>query len=315
MTTQGPGSHVENASSLRIGTAPVNWNNFDLKDWRPVVPFPQILDEIHDAGYVATEWDASFGTDPDSLNCERESRGMTFTGAYRWLDFLNDSQFDRDVEEIRPFLETLQSIDACHLIVADSLRPRRVACAGSVPTDGSESLDAEGYDRIANNLERLHDVVAPLGFHLHYHNHVGSYIESPIELAELMGRLKGTPVDLCFDTGHYAFGGGDALAFVEANVEAIGYFHLKDVDPDVLADARSNRWGFLGALQNYIFCPLGEGSAQVAAILEKLLNIGFDNYVIIEQDTCRGDQTRNARHNLDVVQTCLAAVQERRVES
>jgi inosose dehydratase len=309
---QGP--DVSRPAPFRVGTAPVNWNNFDLEDWRPVVPFPRILDEMRAAGYVATEWDASFGTGISTLNQERGSRGMAFTGAYRWLDFLNDDQFDLDLAEIRPFLDTLQGIGVKDLIVADSLRPHRVACAGSVPMDGSESLNPAGYDRIVANLQHLHEVVTPFGLFLHYHNHVGSYIETPAEVEELLSRLDLTFVDLCFDTGHFAFGGGDALKFVEAHASAIGYLHLKDVDGKVLAEARAAQWSFLDALRHYIFCPLGEGDAGIPAILDKLIDNEFNNYVIIEQDTCRGDQTDNARHNLDMVQRIVTNAQSRGIE-
>jgi inosose dehydratase len=315
MSAQGTGTQDQPVKPLRIGTAPVNWNNFDLEDWRPVVPFPKILDEMLAAGYTATEWDASFGSDVDALNRERDLRRMSFTGAYRWLDFLHDSAFEHDLEEIRPFLGTLQAIGATHLIVADSLRLHRVALAGSVPEDGSKSLDAAGYDRIASNLVRLSDVVAPYGLHLHYHNHVGSFIEHPVEVSELLCRLERTPIDLCFDTGHYAFGGGDALAFVEANVAAIGYVHLKDVDNQVLASARKHNWSFLDALRNYIFCPLGEGNANISAIVDRLIDEQFGNYVIIEQDTCRSDQSVNAQKNLDVVNGYISASQQRRLKS
>ena len=49
------GAHV-----LRVGTAPVNWNNFDLDGWRPEVPYPGILDEMKRAGYDCHRMGCSF---------------------------------------------------------------------------------------------------------------------------------------------------------------------------------------------------------------------------------------------------------------
>ncbi len=286
---------------LRIGTAPVNWNNNDLENWGPFVPFPQILDQMRGAGYSATEWDESFGTTVNALNRERSARGMTFTGAYRWLDFVNGEAFAHDFESAKPLMETLQGIGANHLIVADSLRPHRVACAGSVPVNGSWSLDESAYGRLASNLDRLADAAASFGLRVHYHNHAGSYIETPHEVASLMGRLAGTQIDLCFDTGHYAFGGGDSFAFLEEHHRSIGYLHLKDVDPGVLANARTGNWTFLEALRKYIFSPIGSGSARIPEIIQLLTRIEFPHYVIIEQDTCVADSTTNARANLAMV--------------
>lgn len=288
---------------LRIGTAPVNWNNNDLAGWWPIEPFPQILDRMQEAGYVATEWDASFGSDVESLNRECSARGVTFTGAYQWLDFVDDDAFQRDLSAVQPLLGTLQGIGVKHLIVSDSLRPHRVAMAGSVPEDGSASLAEAAYDRLASNLVRLDDVAKQLGLNVHYHNHVGSYIETPTEVARLLPYLAEAGVDLCFDTGHYAFGGGDSFAFLAEHHQSIGYLHLKDVDPEVLAMARSNRWSFLDSLRNYVFSPIGTGNARIAVIMDLLVSKAFQHYVIIEQDTCRDDATANARANLEQVRT------------
>ncbi len=286
---------------LRIGTAPVNWNNFDLENWRPVVPYPAILDEMQAAGYGATEWDASFGSGSGTLRREIAQRDMSYTGAYRWLDFLHDDAFARDLSDLDAFLDVLTGIGANHLIVADRLRPERVACAGAVPADGSRSIDGNGFTTIARNLTRLAEHVAPLGLRVHYHNHAGTYVETPNEVNALATHLEGTQVDLCFDTGHYAYGGGDACAFLIENIASIGYLHLKDVNGGVLAQARHHGWSFLDALRHIIFCPLGEGQAGIPAIVAALVEYRFDGWVIVEQDTCEGDATRNARTNLDTI--------------
>jgi inosose dehydratase len=283
---------------LLFGTAPVNWNNFDLVDWRPVVPFPHILDEMVAAGYSRTEWDASFGGDPDALNHERESRGMSFVGAYRWIDFLDDTGFAKSLSGIDEIVPTLAAIGVDNLIVADSLRPERVAIAGAVPADGSQSLEKPELEKLATNLHSLANRVREFGIAVRYHNHVGSFIETPAELDALLPYLDETLVDLCFDTGHFAFGGGNAFDFMQTHLQRIGMIHLKDVDIQVLEQARANRWTFQESLRHYIFCPLGEGGAQVGQAIQHLVRSRFGGHVIIEQDTCKGDQTEIARLNL-----------------
>ncbi len=297
---------------LKIGTAPVNWNNNDLPDWRPAIPFPEILDSMLDAGFLETEWDESFGANVDALNQELQRREMSFTGAYRWFDFLDEHRFGRDIETTRSLLQTLQDIGVRHLIVSDRLREHRVACSGFVPIDGSVSLDSLGYATIAANLARLADLTRPYDISVHYHNHAGTYIETPEEIERLVSRLDLAIVDLCFDTGHYAFGGGDALGFINEHTGSIGYLHLKDIDPEVLELAKANRLSFLDALRQYIFCPLGEGNARVPEIVEHLVKGHFGNYVIIEQDTCRGDATENGRRNLSTIQSIVSAADPNR---
>jgi inosose dehydratase len=84
-------------------------------------------------------------------------------------------------------------------------------------------------------------------------------------------------------------------------LEAIGYLHLKDVDASVLVEAREQGWSFLEALRRVIFCPLGEGSADIPEILKLLSDSGFGGWVVVEQDTCHGDPTMVARQNREYI--------------
>jgi inosose dehydratase len=292
-------------AGLRLATAPVNWNNNDIPAWRPVTPFPDILDRMRDAGYSATEYDDSFGTDVGVLNHEATSRGMTWIGCYQWVDFLDSAAINNSINALTPKLQVLEAIDCRHLIVADSLRPNRVALAGRVPSDGSESLADDDVAAIATGVHRLADTAAGFGMAVHYHNHVGSWIEAPHELETLLRHLDTSRVDLCFDTGHYAYGGGDAASFIREHLGAIGYLHLKDVDTDAVARARAEKLTFIEALKQIVFSPIGQGSADVPAILNNLVSSRFAGWVVIEQDTCDGDSTQVARDNLSFINTWL----------
>ncbi len=42
-------------------------------------------------------------------------------------------------------------------------------------------------------------------------------------------------MNLCLDTGHVAYYGGDCLELIAKYPERIGYVHLKQVNPDVVA--------------------------------------------------------------------------------
>lgn len=283
--------------TLQVATAPVNWNNFDLPNWRPVVPFPEILDRMVEAGYRTTEYDRSFGVDPGVLLDGIQQRGMSYCGAYRWFDFLDDDTFAAELEGLNDDLALLSAIGCPHLIVADSLRRHRLDLAGFVPRDRSASLSDEGYATLVANVHRLAEQARNADISVHYHNHVGTYIETPWEVAEFLPRLDNQFVDLCFDTGHYAYGGGHAADFLADRLEDIGFLHVKDVDQTILDRARSQRWSFLDALRHYVFCPLGEGSADISRIVQTLAASAFAHYVVIEQDTCKGDPTSTARQN------------------
>lgn len=292
---------MADASSLRIATAPVNWNNSDLPEWREHVPFPQILDEMIRAGYRESEYDTSLGSDLEEISKEMTKRSMSFCGAYFWIDTQDTAAFERDLASVSTRCRLLQRIGCHHLVVSDVLRPLRVVAASSVPPDGSLALDVEGYSTMADRLRQVAAVGAVHDIAVHYHNHAGTLIETPKELDALVDALGGTGIDLCFDTGHYVFGGGDAAAFVDDHADRIGYVHLKDVDPEVLATGRTLHWGLLNALRHIVFPPLGTGSADIRRIVQSLVANRFSGYVVIEQDTCKGDPTETARANREFV--------------
>lgn len=287
----------------RVATAPVNWNNDDLTDWRAPVAFFELLDFMRDAGYTATEFGSNFPTNLDALRPALVQRQMSLCGAFQWLPLRDDVQLGKALQSLGPKLELLRAAGCRDLVISDMLVPERVQVAGQVPPDGSASLDQQGFVRIAAGAGRAAQQAAQSGIGVHYHNHVGTYVETPAEVEWLLPLLEGQGVDLCFDTGHYAYGGGDPTSFVAAHAASIGYLHLKDVDGAVLAEAKEHKWSFLEALRHIIFSPFGTGIVDIPAIIGTLQNNRFAGWLVVEQDTCADDSTETARHNLDYLRT------------
>lgn len=285
---------------IALATAPVNWNNFDLPNWRTAVPFPAILDEMHAAGYTLTEWDQSFGNNSESLLEEAQARDIAYCGAYRWFDFQDDQQFQANLKAFLPAAAVLQELGVTNLIVADRLRPDRVAIAGRAFRSPERALPENGFQAIARNCLALASAVAPHGLRVHYHNHVGTAVESPEEVASLVNGLDPS-IGICFDTGHFAYGGGDPLAFLQQHAARCTYLHLKDVDPTVVDEARRLEWSFLEALEHIVFPPIGEGDVPFESIADTLLAHQFQGTIVIEQDTCLGDPTAVATGNRQYV--------------
>jgi len=254
---------------------------------------------MRSAGYLVTEWDESFGTDPGELKNASSDAGVRFCGAYRWFDFQDDHAFKVGISELDSIGKTLRAIGVTNLIVADRLRPERVAIAGRASHDPSFSLASSSYRAIADRVDRLVENASRLDLAVHYHNHVGTYVETPPELETMLELLENTGAGLCFDTGHYAYGGGDPVAFLHEHAGRCTYIHLKDVDSVVVAKARELQWTFLDALRHIVFPPIGNGGVDPARVMSALVRSGYAGLVVIEQDTCLGDPTGVARMNLE----------------
>jgi inosose dehydratase len=291
-------------SSIRVGTAPVNWNNGDVPDWRTPTPFPRILDEMAAAGYEGTEHDLQFPDDPVMLRAALAERRLTLCASYQWVHFSAETGIEADLATIEAILDMLVAVSCPTLVVADAMTPERIALAGRVPADGSAGLDEAGWNRLATNLTRVAERAHAHGIRTVYHNHVGSYVESPEECAHLVELLPATGASICFDTGHYAYGGGNPTAFVREHSALIGHLHLKDVDPAILAQARTAGWSFTDALRRIVFCPFGGGMVDIPAIVSALQEAGFDGWVVVEQDTCAGDPTERATAHREYLRSC-----------
>lgn len=292
-----------NAEKPPVGSAPVNRNNSDLPDARPPLPVDQLLDAMAASGYAGAEYGDGYPTEPAALRAALASRNLALCGAYRWVHLTDSAQFQQELAALEPILDLLAAVDCHNLIVADAMTPERIQLAGHVPADGSAGLTSGEWRTLADHLAQVSSLAARRQIRTHYHNHVGTHVETPAEVAHLLSLLP-SGVDLCFDTGHYAFGGGDPVAFANEHARQIGYLHLKDVNPDVLVQVRAERLSFLDALRRYIFCDLGHGMVAIPSILCSLDDVGYQGWIVVEQDTCPGDPTETAIRNREYLRQC-----------
>ncbi len=280
--------------TLNVGTAPVNWNNDDLPGWGTPVPFPALLKEMAAAGYAGTEFGNGYHRDIDQLRAALAECELRLAGSYQWLHLRDHEILEQEMVALSETLDILVGCGSCDLIVADAMSPGRIAIAGQVPADSSAGLDEEGWRKLGAGLRIVAEQATAQGVRVHYHNHVGTYVETPDEVERLLHETLGDDLDLCFDTGHYAYGGGDPTAFVLEHRDRIGYLHLKDVSASVLADAKRQQWSFMDALRQIIFCEFGEGIVDIPRVIEALRSGGYGGWVIVEQDTSGRPSTESA---------------------
>ena len=68
---------------------------------------------------------------------------------------------------------------------------------------------------------------------------------------------------LCFDTGHWAFAGGDPVQGIHDFASRIWHVHFKDCSPQVHEQSRRNEWNYFESLKHGIFCELGKGERRL----------------------------------------------------
>lgn len=289
---------------MRIATAPVNWNNPDVPEYRAWLPYERMMDEFVEAGYDATEWGPGMPEDPDELKRELDRRGLTMVGAFVGLPFQDADRYDEAMERGLTIARRLHATGGTLLIAAEAGDERRKGEAGHV--DEANGLTDQQWRNLAKGLEDLADAIAPMGMSVVFHNHVATYVETPAETARLLDETDPAKVGWCLDIGHLAYGGGDALAMLDKYGDRVRHIHLKDVSGPILDQAKREQWSFGTALKAYIFPPLGEGIAQCRAVVEDLVKRGYDGWFCLEQDTADRDPKDVARVNREWLEGVLA---------
>ena len=86
--------------------------------------------------------------------------------------------------------------------------------------------------------------------------------------------------------------GGDSVKLIETYGERIGYLHLKQVDPEILAEVVTNGVPFGPAVQRGVMCEPPSGVPELEPVLLAAQKLGVELFAIVEQDMypCEPDE-------------------------
>lgn len=275
---------------LRLANAPVSWGIMEVEGWSPPIPYTRVLDEIATAGYTGTEL-GPYGylpTDAARLREELARRSLTLTSAFVPLRLKQREGVGEVIEQARVVGRLLAACGAGFMVLADAMWPGREAGAGRASGVGPVLADEE-WKVVAENVRRVAAVCRNLGLRCVFHHHAGTYIETPAEVERLLTEVAAADLGLCLDTGHYVYGGGDPVEALRRFGRRVEYLHLKDVRPAVLEQARADRVGFLEGVRRGVFCELGGGAVNFAAVRDELQRLGYDGWAVVEQDVDLND--------------------------
>lgn len=266
-----------------IGGVPIVWNNVDDRDIAPETPATTVLDEIARLGFAGTQFGRGF-PEGDDLRDELKRRNLRFAELYSALPAGQDGLAPGAAELAHRDLQRLTAAGGEVLVVAIDGGGERDAWSGRVAV-GAPQWTAAAYVGLADLLGRL-VAAAPDGVRIAFHPHTATWIEAPDEVEALAGRLPDTGAGLCLDVGHYLVGGGEPARAIRAFGPLITHVHLKDVDASVLAQLRSGELdGFGAAVRARIFTELGNGALDLHGVLTTLEAVGFDGWLMVEQDS------------------------------
>lgn len=238
------------------------------------------------AGYEGTELGPQgyFPTDAALLARELSQRGLAMIGAFVPVSMRERSAHDRALASVEEVARLLAQLGASHIILAEEGDAQRQGIAGRADLTLARGMTDEQWQACVDGWHEAARRCRTLGLQLCIHPHGGTYVEHPQEIHRLMASTDPQLIQLCFDTGHVAFGGGDPLDVVRRYGDRIGLVHLKDIALDLLRDGVAAGKDYARLAQEDVFVALGTGSLDLKAIMEGLRAAGYDGWIVVEQD-------------------------------
>ncbi|GAA4770893.1 sugar phosphate isomerase/epimerase family protein [Microbacterium gilvum] len=300
------------AAAPRVGIAPDSWGVWNAED--PVQPpAAQYLREVGEAGFHYTELGpfGYLGTDVARLRDDFArhdlalSAGTVFTA-------LHAGDVERAWVDVREVAQVVHALGAEHVVVIPQLWDR--AADGTVQGDRAFSADEwstflAGHDEIGRRL------FEELGMRQQFHSHAESPIGSYREVVRLLEGTDERYVNLCLDTGHLAYYAGDSVRLIRAFPSRIGYLHLKQVEPDLLADVLKNDIPFAEAVRDGVMVEPPLGVPEYGSLLAEAAIANPGLFAIVEQDMYPvadfAQPLEIARRTRAYIETCGAPVRFR----
>jgi inosose dehydratase len=277
----------------RVANAPCSWGVLEFDRESVTAPFDQVLDEIRQTGYAGTElgdW-GFMPTDPARLGEELARRELALVGAFVPIALADGSAHDAGIRAAVRTAHLMRGAGAsdAFIVLSDdngSVSTREQRAGRIRPDDG---LTHEAWATFAKGAERVARAVADeTGLRTVFHPHCGGYVETPHEIDELMCRTAPSTLGLVLDTGHIVYGGGDPVEVLERHAARVWHVHAKDCDAAVARQAREAELGYLAAVRARLFCELGAGGVDFAAVIAALRRLEYDGWIVVEQDVFPG---------------------------
>jgi inosose dehydratase len=263
-------------SRLRLGSCPDSWGVWFADD-PAQTPWHRFLDELAEAGYRWLEL-GPYGylpADPARLRDEVDRRGLSVSGQAVFGGLHDPGRWEADLRDAHQVAELVTAMGASHMVLLP-------ADAGPNPPEldpGQWRTLVERTSELGRILREEHGVSAV------FHPHADSHVGTQPQIERFLEDTDPASVDLCLDTGHVAYYGGDNVELVRRYPERIGYLHLKQADPAVLDQVRAEGLSFGEAVRRGAMCEPPKGEPDMEALLDAVdQHLDGELFAIVEQD-------------------------------
>jgi inosose dehydratase len=283
VSTPNHSPSAPNLAKLSLGTAPDSWGVWFPRDDHQV-GWKQYLDEVALAGYLYTELGPQgfLPQDPAQLRDELAKRNLTVTGGTVFAGLHKGKEaLDKAKEDFGREAKLLREVGAEYLV---HLPDQYTDMHGGALTESAE-IDPEQWKNLTTGYDRLGKILLEEhGVDLVFHPHADTHVDTQQRVERFLQDTDPQFVNLCLDTGHVSYCGGDNIEIIEQFPERITYVHLKSVDPVVRARVLAENISLAEAVKLGVMCEPPYGEPDMPPLLDALGKLDREIYAVIEQD-------------------------------
>jgi inosose dehydratase len=270
---------------LALGSCPDSWGVWFADDPRQP-PWQRFLDELAGVGYEWLEL-GPYGylpTDPARLSDELDRRGLTVAGGTMHGESGLHRRGDWPAIEAktRKVAELTAAVGGRHVVFVPVPGYRDDTTGAYLEPAELTGEEWTTMVRAADELGRI--VAGDYGVALQFHPHADSHVETQDQTERFLADTDPRYVNLCLDTGHLAYRGADSVELIRRYPERIGYVHIKQMDPDVVARAEREDLAFGQAVALGASCEPPAGLPDVPSVVAALSELDTEMFVVVEQD-------------------------------
>ena len=269
-------------STIRIGTAPDSWGVWFPSD-PAQLPAEQFLREVVDAGYRWIEL-GPYGylpTDPAQLQDQLDAHDLKVLAGTVFEHLHRPDSWDDVWTQVTDVAALTSAVGGKHLVVIpDTWRHHKT---GEELED--RELTSEQWAQLTEGMNELgRRILDEYGLAVQFHSHADSHVGYQPEIERFLQATDPGWVNLCFDTGHIAYYGGDCLELIKTYPDRIGYLHLKQVNPIVVDHVLDKDLSFAEAVRMGAMIEPPLGVPEMGPMLDAVAGLGCDVDAIIEHD-------------------------------
>jgi inosose dehydratase len=275
---------------ITVANAPISYGAFELTvGIDSNVPDAEfVLDEVSGAGYAGIDLGPVGYLGDGPVLAERlAQRNLGLAGAYLEFPFSNPDELKKLYPDLDAMLDTFDAVvdnvpgPRPRPTIADASSDTRRLLPGRSHADPLLGLDSEAWGVFEIGLNDVLKRCRDRGYEPTFHPETGTYVEATWEINKV---LEISDVGLCLETGHIFVCGGDPLEVLRSSPERINHVHLKDAVRSRMDKVIADNEPTPAIWTREVFCALGEGDVDIDGVLNELVRIDFEGWMVIEQD-------------------------------